>query len=53
MSTLNTFYFKVLLLNANTFSLSSSVLSMWVDKQIYSQYKYKNNNNNQHNTRIF
>lgn len=28
MSTLNTFYFEVLLLNANTFSLSSSLLSM-------------------------
>lgn len=36
MSTLNTFYFKVLLLNANTFFFNSPVLSMWVDKQIYS-----------------
>lgn len=33
MSTLNTFYFKVLLLNVNTFFLSSSVLSKWVDIQ--------------------
>lgn len=51
MSTVNTFYLKVLLLNANTFPLV--LLSLWVDKQVYSQYKYKNNNNNQHNTRNF